>query len=248
MTLLRRRLLLSLPLLSLAAAKPQSKPQSPGGEVTTTDLVLNCDTALGPVLARAAERFRSVSGVTVRVFPTSPGLLVPQLARKVQNDLLVTQDGIVAQAAAAGLIDGAPVGAWRNRLVVAARKGAAADALRGRIAVCDPTPAADMDGPGILRALQLGERSVVGVLDTDEVLDLVLRGEAEAGLLHASDLAQRPALEVIRPVPERVAPPITYRAAVTRLARRPNPRAFLDFLTSPAGSGALAAQGLETTA
>ncbi|MGY2051113.1 substrate-binding domain-containing protein [Methylobacterium sp. JK268] len=243
MTLPRRRLLLSLPLLSLAAAKPQES----GGAITTTDLVLNCDTALGPVLTRAAEVFRAATGVQVRIFPTSPGLLVPQLVRKVQNDLLVTQEAVMAQAQAAGLIAGAAAGPWRNRLVLAARRGAGA-APGGRIAVSDPTPAADMDGPAILRAMGLGERTTIGVLDTDEVLFLLARGEAEAGLLHASDLAGRSDLEVVRRVPDEAAPPLAYRAAVTTLARRPAPGAFVDFLVSEKGRAILAAQGLEVTA
>lgn len=244
MTIPRRRLLQSLPLLSLVAAKPQNS----GGTVTTTDLVLNCDTATAPALARAADRFHEAVGVRVRIFPTSPGLLIPQLARKVQNDLLFTQGTIMEAAAAAGLIAGEAAGAWRNRLVLAARSGMGEAALKGRIAVPDPTPAADVDGPEVIRALQLGERAILGVLDTDEVAFLLDRSEAEAGLLHASDLPHRPSLEAVRPVPDEVAAPLAYRVAVTTLARRPDPQAFVDFLLSAPGRAALSAQGLEAAA
>ncbi|WP_407531110.1 substrate-binding domain-containing protein, partial [Methylobacterium oryzisoli] len=154
----------------------------------------------------------------------------------------------MAAAAAAGLIAGEAAGAWRNRFVLAARGGAGEAALTGRIAVPDPTPAADADGPALIRALGLGEDKILGVLDTDEVAFLLARGEASAGLLHAGDLASRPGLETIRPVPESVAPPVVYRVAVTTLARRPNPRAFVDFLISPEGAAALTAHSLEIAA
>lgn len=244
MTILRRRLLQSLPLLSFVAAKPQSSD----GDVTTTDLVLNCDTAAVPALAHAAERFHASAGVRVRIFPTSPGLLVPQLVRRVQNDLLVTQAPLLRAAAEAGLIAGEAAGAWRNRFVLAAKRGAGADALKGPVAVPDPTPAADVDGLAVIGALALGDVPIRGALDTDEVAFLIARGEVKAGLLHAADLPSRPGLEAIRHLPDSVAPPVVYRAAVTTLARRPNPRAFLDFLLSPEGRSALTAQGLEIAA
>lgn len=40
-------------------------------------------------------------------------------------------------------------------------------------------------------------------------------------------------------------PPIIYAAAVTRLAQRPNPAAFVTFLSSPDGSALLGKHGLE---
>ncbi|WP_132256137.1 substrate-binding domain-containing protein [Methylobacterium segetis] len=244
MTILRRRLLQSLPLLSLAAAKPQGTSDA----VTTTDLVLNCDTAMGPALSRASDRFHEAAGVRVRVFPTSPGLLLPQLARKVQNDLLFTQDTIMQAATVAGLVAGTPAGPWSIRYVLAARRGVGDAALRGRITIPDRTPAADVDGPSVIRALHLGEQAVLGVLDTAEVAFLLERSEAEAGLLHASELAHHPSLEVVRTVPDAVVPPLAFQVAVTTLARRPNPQAFVDFLLSAAGRATLSAQGLESSA
>lgn len=227
-----------------ALAAPLLVAAAPAG-AAITDLVASCDTALAPVLSAVAERFLARAGVRVRVFPTGPGLLVPQLARAVQNDLLVTQAGIMDAAVRANLIAGTPRGAWRNPLVLAAPRGAGTAALKGRIAASDPTPGSDMDGPAIVSAMNLGQRAILGVIDTEEVAFLLARGEAEAGLLHLSDARARPDLEVVQPVPAAVAPPVTYAAATTVLARRPNPAAFIDFLVSPEGRSALAARGLE---
>ncbi|WP_375462599.1 substrate-binding domain-containing protein [uncultured Methylobacterium sp.] len=240
MILNRRTVLHALAMPLLVAA--------PAAEAATTDLVLACDTALAPVLSAAAERYFETARLRVRVFPTGPGLLIPQIARAVQNDLLFTQTHIMNAAATAKLLAGAPRGTWRNPLVLAAARGAGAPALRGRIAVSDPTPGSDMDGPAIITAMNLGERAILGVIDTEEVAFLIARGEAEAGLLHVSDVRRRPDLEVIRTVPAAVAPPPTYAVAPTVLARRPNPAGFIDFLISPEGRAALAAQGLETDA
>jgi molybdate transport system substrate-binding protein len=239
MTVARRQFnqaLLALPALAVAGE----------AESATTDIVLTCDTTLGPPMRAAAALFRQQMGVHVRVFPTGPGLILPQLAHGIQNDVVFTQCRVGIEAMQAGLI-GAEVlqGGWRNRLVIAVPRGAGLAATRGRIAVSDPTPAADMDGPAIVQALNLGQTAVLGVIDTDEVAFLLARGEADAGLMHMTDVHAGADLEVERIVPESVAPPIDYTVAVTTLSRRPNPQAFVDFLLSPPGQAALKAQGLE---
>ncbi len=151
-------------------------------------------------------------------------------------------------AAAAGLLAGTPRGTWRNPIVLAARRGGGKGALTGRLAVPDPTPMSDMDGPGIAAKLGLAPQRLVGVIDTATVLALLGRGEAEAGLLHASDVAGRTDLEIVASVPHAIAPPLTYVVAISHLTRRPDPQAFVDFLTSPDGSEILAASGLERVA
>jgi molybdate transport system substrate-binding protein len=200
-------------------------------------------------MTRAAARFFQRANVRVRVFPTGPGLVLPQLAREIQNDLICTQKTVGEAAVQANLVDpGALHGAWRNRLVIAARRGIGPEAVKGRIAVSDATPASDMDGPAIVRALALGQSVVLGVIDTDEVLFLLHAGQAEAGLLHMTDVQANPELEVLRVVPDYIAPALIYVIAVTKGARRPNPEAFVDFLMTPEGAELLQAQGLEAAA
>ena len=244
--IIRRRILTALAALPLTAAAPPTEAPAPAKGIT--DLVLSCDSALGPAMNRAAQRFHTRADVHVRVFPTGPGLLVPQLARAVQNDLLLTQAPIMAAAASAGLLAGTPRGAWRNPLVLAARRGAGPRALAGRLAVTDPTPMSGIDGPTIVAKLGLAPAQILGVIDTNTVLALLGRGEADAGLLHASDVAGRADLEIVEAVPDSAAPSPTYVIAVSVLARRPDPQAFVDFLVSPEGTALLKASGLETIA
>ena len=213
-------------------------------EANTTDLVLTCDTTLGPAMRQAASGFNAGGGVRVFVFPTGPGLIVPQLERQIQNDLLMTQPVLMEQARREALVaPGAVRGAWRNPLVIAARAGQQAGG--SRLAVSDPLPGSDMDGPAIARALGRAEPDIIGVHDTDEVVFLLMRGEAAQGLLHMTDVRANPELTVIAPVPELIAPPLAYTAAVTKLSWRPNPEAFLNFLVSDQARALLTEQGLE---
>jgi molybdate transport system substrate-binding protein len=237
--LARRRLTQALLVLPVFAVATRA-------EAATTDIVLTCDTTLGPAMRVAAHTYLQRTGVRVRVFPTGPGLVLPQLARGIQNDVVCTQKDVAANAVRAGLIgSGAPQGGWRNRLVIAASQGAGPAAVKGRVAVSDPTPGSDMDGPAIIRALNLGQISILGVIDTDEVVYLLSNGQADVGLLHMTDVYANPGLEVVRILPDGLVPPITYTTAVTKLSTRPNPQAFIDFLFSPPGRTLLKTQGLE---
>lgn len=81
MGLRRRWLLAGLPLLVVAAAPANAE---------TVDLALTCDTTLAPALRKVAAAYKERSGVHVFVFPTGPGLILPQLVREIQNDIVVT--------------------------------------------------------------------------------------------------------------------------------------------------------------
>ncbi|HUB49834.1 MAG TPA: substrate-binding domain-containing protein [Acetobacteraceae bacterium] len=235
----RRRLLQALPAAVILGAAARAA-------AATTDLVLACDTTLGPPLRAVARAYANVTGVTVNVFPTPPGLILPQLQRQVQNDIVMTQPPTVAACVHANLIapDGFR-GAWRNPLVVAAKRGAA-PGPRMPIAASDPTPGSDMDGPAILGRLGMGNAATLGVIDTDTVAALILNGTARTGLLHMTDIRAHPDLQIVRMVPPEIQPPIAYAAAITKLARRPDPARFLAFLLSPQATAVLADNGLET--
>jgi molybdate transport system substrate-binding protein len=239
MTLRRRHFGLAVPWLAVTATAARAD---------TTDLVLACDTTLGPAMRAAGARFTARAGVRIHVFPTAPGLLLPQLLHEVQNDILVTGEAAIERATQAGLIGPGAVrsGAWRNRLVLAARHDAPPGALDdGPIAVTDPTPASDLDGPAILARMGLRPRTVLGAVDTDGVRYLLATGAARSGLLHATDLHADLSLDIIRPVPDEAWPPIIYTAAVSRLARRPNPDIFVKFLATADAIEVLRSNGLE---
>lgn len=234
----RRRLLQVMPVLAALATTATAR-------AATTDLVVSCDTALGRPLRAAAAAFAARSGVAVRLFPTPPGLILPQLAREVQNDIVVCTLDRLSTAVRDGILapDAVRSGNWRNRLVLAARHGEAPSIETGAVAVSDVSPASELNGLAALTTAGLWPKRVVGAIDTDEVLFLLATGAADIGLLHTTDLT--PALQVLTPIPDAAYPPIVYAAAVTKLARRPNPDAFVRFLAGEEATALLRTHGLE---
>ena len=212
---------------------------------TTTDLAVSCDAAAGPAVLAAAAAYRQQTGVRVRVFPTLHGLLLPQLERDIQNDVIVTQMATIGRAAKEGLIQpGKSAGPWRNPLAIAT----AADAPPGMFAVPDASPASDIDGFAIARKLGTATDRVVGMLNTGAVAWAMVNGDARRGLLHQTEIRTDGRLRAQAAVPDDVWPPILYGATVTTLAWRGDPAAFVAFLASPAGRAVLLAAGLEDAA
>jgi molybdate transport system substrate-binding protein len=241
MTTGRRRLMQAVPIAVAIAAAPAVR-------AATTDLVVACNTTLARPLRAVAAAFRRRSGVTAHVFSTPPGLILPQLEREVQNDIVVTEARRLASATDSGTINAgaARSGMWRNRLVLAAQRGARPASIDAvPIAACDPTPASEFDGATVLSTAGMRPKAIVGAIDTDEVLAFIASGAVPVGLLHATDLSADPRLEAISPVPDEAYGPIVYGAAVTRLARRPNPEAFVRFLAGDEAAAILRAHGLE---
>jgi molybdate transport system substrate-binding protein len=243
MTLKRRGLLLAVPVLPLVGFATPAHAES-------NDLILNCDPALAGPMAGTAKLFSQTHGRLVNIFPTPPGLILPQIARHIQNDMVITRTAAITEAVQAETIaaDAPRGGQWRNRLVIARRSGATDSVVTGRVAVADATPGSDMDGPAIIRNLKLSPHKIWGVIDTDEVAYLLLRGEVDLGLLHMTDIHANPGLEVAAMVPDSAAPPILYSIAVTKLSRRPHPEAFIASLLAPDGAALLQAAGLEVVA
>jgi molybdate transport system substrate-binding protein len=235
MPIRRRHLFGALPMLALAPARARE-----------AGLVINCDTTLAPALRKVGAAFKANSGVPVFVFATGPGLILPQLLRDIQNDIVVTQIAILEQAAQAGVIASAAGSArWRNSLVIAGMHGAPTN---GTFAASDPSPASDIDGPDLVARLGLRPAHLLGAVDTDEVAFLLTSGAAQAGLLHATDVHAAQRLEAIRSVPTDIHPSFVYAASVTRLARRPNPEAFITFLGTSEARALLTESGLEMQA
>jgi Bacterial extracellular solute-binding protein len=225
----------ALPLLALIATIVPA-------HADTSDLALTCDTTLAPALRRVAAAYKARSGAHVFVFPTGPGLILPQLVRDIQNDIVVTQTAILDQAAGAGVV-AAPVRAqWRNPLVIAGPQAAAIDRA---FAVPDPSPASDIDGPAVMARLGLRPAYTFAAVDTDEVAFLLTTGVVQAGLLHMTDVRANEDLTVIRPVPADVQTPLLYAASVTKLSGRPNPERFVAFLATEEATAILATAGLE---
>jgi ABC-type molybdate transport system substrate-binding protein len=232
------------PIVALAASAPAASPALADDDFTTTDLAVSCDYAAAPAVWRAARAFRAQNGVRVRIFPTAPNLLLPQLQRQIQNDIILTRVEVIDAAEQLGLVKpGGRVGPWRNRLVLAeAAQQAGPD---GFYAVPDATPASEFDGAAVLKAMNITPGRIVGVLNTDAVVWALLHGQARSGLVFQSDIAAHETLRAVAPVPDGVTAPIVYGATMTTLASRINPEGFVRFLGSPAGMAELKAGGLE---
>jgi molybdate transport system substrate-binding protein len=119
MPLERRRIVLAVPAVPLVTLATPA-------EAETTDLILNCDAALAGPMAAAAKRSAETHRVLLNIFPTPSGLILPQIARHIQNDMVVTKSTAIVDAITAETITAhAPQGGhWRNRLVIAGRTGA----------------------------------------------------------------------------------------------------------------------------
>jgi molybdate transport system substrate-binding protein len=211
---------------------------------TTTDLAVTCDAAAAPAVSAAGLAYRAKTGVRVRVFPTAPGLVLPQLEREIQNDIIVTQVAVIDQAEKAGLVTpGGRIGPWRNRLVTAAAREPAGP--EGSFVVPDPSPASDIDGAAVLQRIGVVSVKVLGVIDTGAVAWTLTNGGARLGLLHQTEVVADDRLRAVSPVPDDAWPPVLYAATVTRLARRGDPAAFVAFLGSSDGQAVLRSAGLE---
>lgn len=211
---------------------------------STTDLAVTCDSPAAPAVRRAGDAYRARAGVRIRVFPTAPGLVLPQLEREIQNDVIVTQISTIEQAEQAGLVQpGGRAGPWRNRLVTASAQ--APTGVEGSFAAPDPSPGSDINGVAIVARLGAAPALVLGVIDTGAVAWMLVNGSAQRGLLHQTEVVADERLRAVSPVPDDVWPPILYAATVTKLARRGDPAAFVAFLGSPEGQAVMRSAGLE---
>jgi molybdate transport system substrate-binding protein len=240
MALSRRTLFILTPVFATTALNPDAGL----ADDTTTDLAVTCEAAVAPAVIAAGTAYRARSGVRIRVFPTAPGLLLPQLEREIQNDIIFTRLVTIDQAEQEGLVaPGGRVGPWRNRLVTAAARQPAGP--EGSFAVPDPSPASDIDGIAILQRLGAPPAKIIGVIDTGAVAWTLATGGARQGLLHQTEVVADKRLHAVSTVPDEAWPPILYAATVTKLARRGNPAAFIAFLGSPEGQALLHEAGLE---
>jgi len=242
--LARRGVLAAIPLGGALAAAGATSARA-----DTADLVLNCDTALSGAMAAVSAGFTAKTGVRIRIFPTAPGLLLPQLERQIQNDLIVSRTDIVEQAARQGLLQpGSQVGVWLNRLVLVGMPGSNEAALKGRVAAVDPTAGSGFDGSAILARLQSQPAKIIGCIDEDDVLGALRRGEADAGLVYLTAARANPSMTILARPADDVAPPARLSAAATILARHASPSAFTAFLADPGSVNLLHAAGLELVA
>ncbi len=226
------------------------------------NVVVYCDKALRRTMEDTGRLFTARRGAPVNVFCAAPPLMLAQIERVTQNDILITQAGVMDLAARQGLIRAAtriPLG--RDRLVLAARSGkspgdgANADPVAvlrgigaGPLATPDPTAATTIDSAAVLARLGLPAPPpfrLIGAVDTEEVGFLLRTGAAPLGLLHGTEAQPGSGLSVAAAL---AGEPVTYAAAITVITRSRNAQAFIDFLNTPEAQTRLRSAGLEKLA
>jgi molybdate transport system substrate-binding protein len=240
MNSVRRRIMLTAPALIPLAMASEAKAD-------TTDLAVICDLTLGVPLRSVGVAFRASTGVRIHVFPTAPGLITPQLSREVQIDIVVAQSDVLDQATQAGLLTTSPrSGSWSNALVIAEMIDASGAPDVGKFAVSELAAASGIDGTAVVARLGIDSARVVSAIDTSEVAFLLTTGGARTGVLRLTDVRADPRLRVVRTVADPA--PARCAAAITKGARRPNPAAFISFLSTEPARRLLASAGLEVVA
>ncbi len=263
----RRRTLLHLPAFAAAALAlgiPRAEAaEPPTGRAAIPDLVVYCDPTLRPAMRRIGRLFTDRTRAPVYVFSAPPPLMLAQLDRDVQNDILVSSAATLDEGTRRELVLPATrVAGWRNRLVIAGLSAnlaseAPTDVARlpdllgpDRLAISDDTVASTVNGPAVIERLglrQVLDGRVVGAADTDEIVFLLVTGTARFGLVHLTDVRANPRLGVVAMVPDTAYAPIVYAAAASRVGRSPSTQAFLGFLGTPDADRRLGLEGLART-
>lgn len=232
-------------LFSLTAVFGCQRPDPEADRVEPPVLVFVAS-SLGDFVERAARRFEATSGVEVRVNVGGSSTVGRQVLAGAKADVFMPAD----RGWGSTILDRAPRAVFAgdvagNRLVLVGRPtddgsidlGAPDPPLNwSRLAIADPdhVPA----GRYARRSMEaLGWWDVLAprVVPTNDVraaLRLVELGEANAGVVYATDVAASGSIEVLAKIPAELHEPIVY--PVILLDDRPSVRAFVDSLWDPA--------------
>lgn len=226
---------------------------APAGEI-----IVSAAASLTDAFGAAKQRFESAHpGVTVVTNFNSSGILLRQMENGAPVDVLASADRqTMDQAQARGLIaPGTRRDFARNALVlvvpadsragISGEKDLAGPSVK-RIALGNPdlVPAGRyarelLASAGLWDALQ--PRLVTGA-NVRQVLDYVARGEVDAAFVFSTDARQAGAkVRVVREIPART--PALYPVAVAAASKKPEARAFVDFLLSAEGQKILGSFG-----
>ena len=200
-----------------------------------------------------APAFESEHGVKVETsFGASTGL-VEQLRQGAEADVLATaDDASMARAVEAGLVGGTPVTFARNvlEIVVPADNPRGVSDLRDlsrpgvAVVLCAESVPCGRYAQEVLRRAALTVEPVSREENVRGVLGKVASGEADAGIVYASDVVTASGRTRGIRIPDDVNVTATHPVAVPRRARHPQAaRAFVEFLLGPAAQAVLARHG-----
>ncbi len=212
-------------------------------------------------LDAAAASFTAASGAEIKISYAASFALARQIEQGAPADIFASADRDTMDYAAGkkSIRPETRFDLLGNRLVVVVGKNAAVASLaltpealsraigRGRVATGDV--ASVPVGKYAKAALEkLGLWSVVEprLAMTDNVriaLSFVSRGEAELGIVYATDAAADPGVRIVAVFPADSHPPIVYPFALTANGRNPQAAMFLTFLRSDAARPMFEKQG-----
>ena len=232
-----------------------SRPGEPGLMVAVAASLQDAMGQLGPVFER------SHPGVTVSFNFGGSGMLAQQIERGAPADLFLSAASKPMDALAArGLLwNDTRRDLLRNQIVLIAPAsdthlnsfaGLAASSVK-LIALGEPgsVPAGDygrqvLESLGLWNALQ--GKLALGK-DVRQVVTYVETGNADAGIVYATDVRQSHTVRIAAVAPESSHAPVTYPVAVLRDSRNPSAaRAFVAFLEGPDAGVAFRRLGFTT--
>ena len=260
-----RRRAVFLVLLALASVLiPSLGCSVPGRKPAPVDLTLSAAASLGDVLKQALPGFeQSHPGLRVRLNLGSSGALANQIKQGAPVDVFASAgEPQMDELVKGGQVDGAGVRKLAgNRLVLVvpaqgSGKVSGWNDLQGEavrhVAMGNPAHVpAGQYAEATLKALGLWEalqpRLVLGE-DVRQTLQFVESGEAEAGLVYATDAATSRKVRVAATAPEDAHTPIVYPVAVVGASSHPREaQALLNYLLGPETAKALRAAGFEVS-
>lgn len=187
----------------------------------------------------------------------SSSVVARQVGQGSPADLVVISDSEwINWLAAEGELESPARALVTNGLVVIAPLGTtlphnlaefAADPAAGRLAIGEPdsVPAGKF-ARAALQSMGLWDELAPRVVPGDNVrvsLALVERGEAQAGIVYASDAQASRNVRVVERIHPEMHPPITYYVAKTKASQHRDADGFEDFLTSQQGRAIIASYG-----
>lgn len=231
--------------------------------VQARDVTVFAAASLKSVLDEAAGDFTEATGTPVALSYAGSSALARQIQQGAPADLFISanidwmdvleRDGLLhpdTRRVLAGnrLVLAGPPGEMLPLDDAAAIVKALGSDGRLAMALIDAVPAG-IYGKAALDSLALWGVLAPTVVQTDNVraaLRLVLLGEAQLGIVYATDVTVSDAVAIRATFPESSHPAIRYPAALVADSAHPQAGALLDYLAGPAGQALFARHGFVT--
>ncbi len=241
--MLKRRAALRAIALSPMAIGPGGPAHADGS--TAPNVIVYCDPPLRGAIGSVGRGF----DVRTNVFCAAPWMMLAQIERTTQNDILVSSPAALDEGERRQLVkpgDRVTIGNDRLALVVGADQAGANDPRAligaGPLAMPDATALTTIDGVAALARFGLTAPypfQLMGAADGEDVGFLVRSGAARVGLMHATE-ARTWGLSIAALLPD----PIPYAAAISAVTRSPNAGRYLEFLRTAQARARLREAGL----